>query len=100
MRLAGMASTRWIDAGVLGVVQGDVAEQGVDRGEPVVAGGHAVVPVVLEVVQERGDQRGVEVGDVQGGRALAGAFGGEAEQKAQAASCRRRWCWGWRRAGR
>ncbi|GAA1585422.1 hypothetical protein GCM10009789_43800 [Kribbella sancticallisti] len=36
---------------MLGMLQGEVAEQRVDRGQPVVAGGHAVVPVAFEVVQ-------------------------------------------------
>ena len=36
-------------AGVFGVVQGEVAEQGVDGGQAVVAGGGAVVPVAFEV---------------------------------------------------
>ena len=58
-------------AGVFGVVQGEVAEQRVDRGQAVVAGGGAVVPVAFEVVEERGDQRRVEVGDVQGAGRLA-----------------------------
>ena len=68
-------------AGVLGMLQGEVAEQRVDRGQPVVAGGHAVVSVAFEVVQERGDQRRVELGDVEGAGCLAGAFGGEGQQQ-------------------
>ncbi len=65
---------------MLGMVQGEVTEQRVDRGEPVVAGGGPVVPVTLEVVQERGDQRGVELGDVQPARRCAGASRGEGQQ--------------------
>ena len=67
--------------GVFWVVQREVGEQRVDRREPVVAGRDHVVASVFEVVEERGDQRRVEIGDVQGARRLAGAFGGEAEQQ-------------------
>ena len=66
---------------MLGVVQGEVAEQRVDRGQPVVAGGGAVVAVAFEVIEERGDQRRVELGDVQGGGGLAEASGGEGQQQ-------------------
>ena len=64
-----------------GWLQRGVAEQGVDGGEPPVAGADRVVPVDLEVVQERGDQRRVEIGDVERGRRLAGRGGGEADQQ-------------------
>ena len=50
---------------MLGVAQRGVAEQRVDRGEPGVAGADAVAALVLEVVQERADQRRVEIVDVQ-----------------------------------
>ena len=55
--------------GVLGVAQRGVAEQRVDRGQPGVAGAGAVAAVVFEVVEERRDQRGVEVGEVELARA-------------------------------
>ena len=48
-------------AGVLGVAQREVAEQGVDRGEPVVPGRRAVASLAFQVVQERADQRRVAV---------------------------------------
>ena len=51
--------------GVLGMPQRRVGEQGSDRGQPEVAGPGAVVPGGLEVVQERRDGLGVEVGPVQ-----------------------------------
>jgi len=57
------------------------SEQGVDGGPPVVAGGGAVVAVAFEVVQERRDERRVELGDVQGGGRLAEAFGCEGQQE-------------------
>ena len=50
---------------VFGMLEGEVAEQRVDRREAVVAGGRAVVPVALEVVEECGDERRVELCDVQ-----------------------------------
>jgi hypothetical protein len=49
------------DGGVLGVAQRGVAKQRPDRGEPQVASPRAVAAGVLEVVEERGDQRLVEV---------------------------------------
>jgi hypothetical protein len=52
----------------------------VDRGEPPVAGARRIVLVVFEVVEERGDQRRVQVGDVQRGRLLARLGGGESEE--------------------
>jgi hypothetical protein len=70
-------------SGVFGVVQREVAEQRVDRGEPAVARGDAVVTVVLEVGQERRDQRCVEFCDVERARAFAGSFGGKDEQEAE-----------------
>ena len=67
--------------GVLGMLQGGVGEHGVDRGEPGVAGARAVAADLLEVVQERADQRRVEVGEVELARLPAGAPGGEGEQQ-------------------
>jgi hypothetical protein len=62
---------------VLGVLEGEIAEQGVDRGQPVVAGGRAIVAVVFEMVQEGPDQRRVQVPDVQLAGRLARAPSGE-----------------------
>src|SRR6266576_2002678 len=76
-----MASTRWIVAACSGVAQRGPGEQGPDGGQPVVAGAGAVAAVVFEVVQERGDQRGVEVGDVELAGVLPGALGGEGQQQ-------------------
>jgi hypothetical protein len=70
------------EGGVLGVAQRRVAERGVDRGEPRVAGADAVAAVFLQVVQERGDGGSVHVGEVEAGRLLSGAAGGECEQHA------------------
>jgi len=67
------------DRGVLGVAQRGEAKQRVDRGQPRVAGPGAVVAVVLEVVQERRDQRRVEVTEVQRRRLRSGLLVGEAQ---------------------
>ncbi len=61
--------------GVLGVAQRGEAEQRVDRGQPGVAGAGAVAALVFEVVQERADQRRVEVGDVELARAACRCAG-------------------------
>ena len=53
---------------VLGMAQGGIAEEGVDRGQAGVAGPDAVAPVILQVLQERGDHRGVEVGKAERAR--------------------------------
>ena len=53
-----------------------------DRRQPGVAGAHAVVPVVFEMIEERGDQVAVDVVDVEQGWLLAGSGGGESEQQA------------------
>ena len=68
---------------MFGVGQRGEAEQRVDRGQPGVAGADAVAALVFEVVEEAGDQRGVEVGQVQRGRCEPGPLGGVAEQQPQ-----------------
>jgi len=52
--------------GVIGAADGGVAKQRVDRDQPVVAGLDAVAALVFEVVEERADQLGVEVGELEG----------------------------------
>ena len=53
-----------MSCGVLGVAQGGEPEKRVDGGQPTIAGpGHGAA-FALEVVQERSDQRGVELGEV------------------------------------
>jgi len=68
---------------VLWMLQGEVAEQRVDRGETVVAGGRTVVAVMLQVLNERSDQRRVELADVQFAWRLARALGSEAQQQTE-----------------
>ena len=81
--------------GVLGCPRGRVAEQGVDRGQPGVAGGAAVPALFFQVLQERADQRGVEVGEAEPAGRLAGPA--PARRRAGACTCRGRPrpCSGW-----
>ena len=95
-RLGGIASTRWIVRGVLGVAQRGVAEQRVDRGQPGVAGADAVAALVFEVVEERADQRRVEVGEVELGWAACRCAARRRRAAAGACRGRRRSCAGWR----
>jgi hypothetical protein len=54
-----------------------VSEQRVDRREAGVPGAEAVASVVFEVVEERGDERRVQIADVELARLAAQALGGE-----------------------
>jgi hypothetical protein len=74
------------ERGVAGFAQGGVGEQGADRGQPGVAGAGAVAAGGFQVVQECGDQRGVEVADVERGGLGAGAVAGEGQQQPVAVS--------------
>jgi hypothetical protein len=51
------------EGGVLGVAQRAVVKEGVDRGEPDVAGADGVAALLLEVLKKRADRRRVEVAD-------------------------------------
>jgi len=51
--------------GVLGVTQQAVAVEGADSGQPGVARPRAAAAVGLEVIQERADQRRVELAEVE-----------------------------------
>ena len=66
---------------MLGVAQGGVAEQRVDRGQPRVAGARAVVPVASRVLWEGSDEPGVQV--VQAQVAWCGARAGLGEGQQQ-----------------
>ena len=59
-----------------------VAEQRVDRRQPPVAGACLVAALALEVVEERSDQRRIEIADVQRGRLFPRALGSEGQQQA------------------
>jgi hypothetical protein len=69
------------ERGVFGVSQGSEPEQLADRSESGVSGRDAVAALVLEVVEERPDRLGVEIGDVELGWLLAGLLGDEHEQE-------------------
>jgi hypothetical protein len=77
------------ERGVFGVAQCRVGEQRPDRGQPQVAGPGGVVPLGFEVLEERGDQLGVEVSPVQGVGFLAGSLLGEGEQQLERIAVRR-----------
>jgi hypothetical protein len=72
--------------GVLGVSQRCVAEHRVDRRQPGVPGPHAVAALLFEVIEERGDQGGVEVLELERGWLLPGPLVGEAEQQPEGVS--------------
>ena len=58
-----------------------VAAERVDRGEPGVAGPGTVATIMLEVVEERADQRRVEIIEVKLGWLFADLSCGELEQQ-------------------
>ena len=66
---------------MLGVAVRGEPEQRVDRGEPGVARPRAVAASVFEVVEEAGDQSGVELGEVEPAGLLGDVFFGVAEQQ-------------------
>jgi len=53
----------------------------VDRGQPGVPGGAAVSPLFFQVLQERADQGGVQVGEAEPAGRLAGLALRESEQQ-------------------
>ena len=67
--------------GVFGCVEGRVVEQGVDGGQPGVTGGAAVAPAGFQVLQERADKGGVQVGEAESAGRLSGLGLGEGKQK-------------------
>ena len=69
------------DGGVVRCPQGRVAEQGADRGQAGVSGARAAVAAGFQPAQERGDQGGVELPDVQFPRRGAGGVLREGQQQ-------------------
>ena len=69
------------ERGVLGVAERGEAEHRVDRRQARVAGAGAVAALVLEVIEERRDQRCVEILDLELGWLFAGALLREGEQQ-------------------
>ena len=66
---------------VLGMSERGVAVERVDRPEPRVAGPGTVAPILFEMLEERADQRRVEIVDVELERLLAGLVVREGEQQ-------------------
>src|SRR5947208_3284974 len=71
------------ELGVLGVAKRGVAEQRMDRGQPGVAGPHTVAPLMLQMVEEAGDQGCVEVGDIELRRRFVRLVSREADEESQ-----------------
>src|SRR5574337_2019783 len=69
------------EGGAIGMTKGGVSEQRADRGEPSVASARAIFALVLKVVEEGADQRGIEIVDIQLGWFLARLVGGEDQQQ-------------------
>jgi hypothetical protein len=69
--------------GVFGIVEGEVGEQRVNGCQAVVACCGRIVPIGLEVVQEGGDERRVEIGDIEGAGRPPGPLGSEAEKQSE-----------------
>jgi len=59
----------------------------VDRGKPQVPGPHGVPPLVFEVIEETGNQRRAEIGEVEFRGCLALLGGGEQQQEPPGVSC-------------
>jgi len=73
---------------VLGMLQGHVPVERVDRPEPGVAGADMVAAILFEMVEERADQQRVEIVDIQLKRLLAGLVLREAEQQPERVAVR------------
>jgi hypothetical protein len=58
-------------AAVLWGMQGDVTEEGVNRGEPHVAASGAVAAVLLQVIEEGSEERRIQIVEGQIGRRLS-----------------------------
>lgn len=71
------------ESAVLGHAQGCEREERVDGCQPCITGGDAVAAVGRQVVQERADERGIPVGEVQGAGRLAGALTGVSQQESE-----------------
>ena len=67
-----------------GLLGGQEAGEGMDGGQPDVAGGRAHLALLLEVLEERHDVLHGEIGDVEGGDRPARGAGEEAEEQDRA----------------
>ena len=87
------------ECSVFGLAVGGEAVERPDGGKPSVSAADTVVALVFEVLQERADELGVEVGEVELARLFPGLFrrsrGGAGMRRG-----RRRWCERWLGADR
>jgi hypothetical protein len=51
------------ERGVCRLLQGDIAKEGVQRGQPRVAGACLVAPTAFQIIEKARDQRGIEIGE-------------------------------------
>ena len=65
VRLVGMARMRWDQMRVLGVAHRREAEHRANGGQPGVSSSHAVAALALEMLEEGGDEVGIEIGEVE-----------------------------------
>jgi hypothetical protein len=66
---------------VLGVAKSGEPKERVDRRQARVPGAHAVSALALEMVEEGGDKRRVEIGAIEPGGLAPGAFGGKRKEQ-------------------
>lgn len=64
-----------------GLVERDISEEGVKRGEPGVATARGIPAITLEVIEKVAKKAGVEVRERELGRRPAEARGGEAQEQ-------------------
>jgi hypothetical protein len=74
--------------GVLGVAQRGETEERVHGGQTGITGGHAVCSHLLQMLEERPDQRGVEVSEVEGNWCLSRPLLGERQQQPERVTVR------------
>ena len=65
---------------MIGELRGSEAKEGADCGEAGIASSHAVAALGFEVVEERGDERCVQIRQEEIGGFLGDALLGEAEE--------------------
>ncbi len=71
----------------------DEAEKGVGRSEASVSSADTIVPLRFQVIEKRGNERSIDIGEEQCGGCFEEVFFGEGEEKAKSIAIRR-WCWG------
>src|SRR5712691_2895124 len=66
-----------------GLVEGDIAEEGVERREASVTAAGAIAPFPFEMLEEGAEEGSIEIGEDETGGGAAQARGGEAEEQAE-----------------